>query len=376
MRTWYTKKTMSYKKGFTLLEIVIVTAIVIILLAIITQGYYNFLDHQRLNGATESIITLIQRARSLTLASKDANAGATTGDRYGVYFRKNMSPADARVFKGDNPIDTGCSPADCQVPYTFPGSIIIDSYYFPPANFETDPNSSIFFKKITGDIEVKNPSAPPTFTPLAPYGYIILRSTWSGKVSLIKILSSGAVEANSPLPLIIAKVLQPDGTCGSNNRDIEVLRWDVWPNPTYYDDCQSTPQSTEDWFGYMFSSERSFVKFTFTEGQWYPIGGPFSSTNGGGWFVNTPTLQVRKNGVWINVPPASYGNDTNPPYTSPDNTGGSRWVGNNFVYYFFSAPVTGDAIRIIGMPGGSMKFINLLKLEAWCGPPGFTLCSQ
>ena len=66
-------------KGFTLIELIIVIAIIVIVAGILVSPFSAFRRNQILKAETENVLSLINKARSQTLASKnDSN--------YGVYF--------------------------------------------------------------------------------------------------------------------------------------------------------------------------------------------------------------------------------------------------------------------------------------------------
>jgi hypothetical protein len=153
----------------------------------------------------------------------------------------------------------------------------------------------------------------------------------------------------APLGQPIALVTQPTG---GGNHDIEVIRDGVKPavgssvSSTQYDTFSGSDSRPSDWIGYSFSKNYSFTRVNFQEGRHFADGG---------WFA-TLTVQVRQNGSWVNVSqlvvqPAYPGNN-----------------GTNFETFVLSfAPITGDAIRIFGTPGGSARFISVGELEVFAG---------
>lgn len=76
-------------RGFTVLEILIAVAILVVLGALILSPFSKFRTSQILNSETENILSLITQARENTLSSADAS-------QYGVHF-ENMR---AVMFKG------------------------------------------------------------------------------------------------------------------------------------------------------------------------------------------------------------------------------------------------------------------------------------
>ena len=76
-------------RGFTALEILIVIAILAILLATILPSFTNFRRSSLLNTDTMNLVTLINRARLLSVSSKD-------DERYGIH----LETTKAVLFKG------------------------------------------------------------------------------------------------------------------------------------------------------------------------------------------------------------------------------------------------------------------------------------
>ncbi len=145
---------------------------------------------------------------------------------------------------------------------------------------------------------------------------------------------------------IIARVPNPQGS-GS---PLAVIRDGDKPaagtTQTYrqYDSWDGANSASEDWVGYTFSGTRTFTRVVFQEGMHFWDGG---------WFISL-TVHVRKNGIWTNV----EGLSISPGY------GGNDGVG--FETYTMSfTPMTGDAIRIIGKPGGCAAFISVAELEVY-----------
>lgn len=67
------------KSGFSLIELVIVLAIIVLVATLAFNPFTNFRNEQALNGAAEEILSTLQQARGQTIAS--------TGDsQYGVHL--------------------------------------------------------------------------------------------------------------------------------------------------------------------------------------------------------------------------------------------------------------------------------------------------
>lgn len=65
--------------GFTALELLIVIAIMAILLAVIVPSFLNFRRSSLLNTETQQLVTMINRARLLSVSSKN-------DDRFGIHL--------------------------------------------------------------------------------------------------------------------------------------------------------------------------------------------------------------------------------------------------------------------------------------------------
>jgi len=79
-----------FHRGFTALEILIVIAILAILLATILPSFTNFRRSSLLNTDTMNLVTIINRARLLSVSSKD-------DERYGIHLESGK----VVLFKGD-----------------------------------------------------------------------------------------------------------------------------------------------------------------------------------------------------------------------------------------------------------------------------------
>ncbi|MDP6249540.1 MAG: hypothetical protein QGH26_01800 [Candidatus Pacebacteria bacterium] len=70
------------KKGFTMTETIIIVAVSIILFAIIVSAFSGFNKNQSLNSTSSEVVSVLNEARALTLASLDNKA-------YGVHFQSD-----------------------------------------------------------------------------------------------------------------------------------------------------------------------------------------------------------------------------------------------------------------------------------------------
>jgi PKD domain/PQQ-like domain len=136
---------------------------------------------------------------------------------------------------------------------------------------------------------------------------------------------------------------------GGGNRSLSVISDGVFPpvgshvDNTQYDTYTGVPR-TEDWIGYQFTTQQSFGKLVFQEGNQF---------GDGGWFTSLK-VQVRQNGVWVDVP----GSSPTPAYP-----GANGITFETFTFTF--PPISGDAIRIDGAPGGASTFISVGELRVF-----------
>jgi len=90
---------MKNNKGVTLLELLIVLAIILIIYAVSAQAFPLFQRAGELSNTTEEIISILRLAQSKTLASEGAGQ---YGSQYGVYFDTTTTPQQYTLFKGSN----------------------------------------------------------------------------------------------------------------------------------------------------------------------------------------------------------------------------------------------------------------------------------
>lgn len=122
-----------YKKnGFTLIEILIIIAIAIIITVGSISVFVNFNKNKALEISTQNITSLLKEARSLTLASKNANV-------YGVHLQADK----AILFEGSNFSST--SPNNRE--YNLPSNIKITSI-----NLNGGGND-VLFNRLTGETD-------------------------------------------------------------------------------------------------------------------------------------------------------------------------------------------------------------------------------
>jgi len=146
--------------------------------------------------------------------------------------------------------------------------------------------------------------------------------------------------------IVIARVTEPTG---SGSRDIEVIRDGDWPpvgtssTSRQYDTYSDSQPASKDWIGYEFlGSQQVFARLVFQEGL---------ESSAGGYFED-PTVQVRIDGVWTEVENLRV----SPAYEAPDGVGYQ-------IYIFDFDPVSADAIRLYGTPGGTASFVSVAELH-------------
>ena len=87
------KVSKSFRRGFTLIEILIATGILAVLLVISLARFGTFGQQVQLNTSAQQIISVLELARNQTVGSED-------GTQYGVHF--DITNNQYILFKGDN----------------------------------------------------------------------------------------------------------------------------------------------------------------------------------------------------------------------------------------------------------------------------------
>ena len=81
---------MTKHQGFTMIELVVVLAIIVLLMAVVVTPFRAFRNSKALDTTSEETLALLSEARGSTLSAKD-------GYRYGVHFESSQ----AVLFRGD-----------------------------------------------------------------------------------------------------------------------------------------------------------------------------------------------------------------------------------------------------------------------------------
>jgi ADP-ribosylglycohydrolase len=123
------------------------------------------------------------------------------------------------------------------------------------------------------------------------------------------------------------------------------------PYSTYIADLSTRPEN--DWYELAFSQPVQFAGVTFYEGDvvWNKINEFYADDEAQGGFFEDLTVQVLCNGQYVE--PAGV-------QMSPDL---DRFQMYQTITFTFE-PIVGQAVRIIGTPGGSRRFTTILELEA------------
>ncbi len=164
----------------------------------------------------------------------------------------------------------------------------------------------------------------------------------------------------------IARIFElspPDTMTVTSNKNTEVMRDGDIPaqgtsDPsrqydTFHHDGNFVPdKGGYDWIGYEFPQVHQFVSVVFQEGSTF--GGL------GGWW-NEVRVQVRQAGQWVDVTDI---NAANPPYPG-------EFFPSFELFEFVFDPVVGDAIRLFGVPGGTLDFVTVgeFRVAALTDPP-------
>jgi ADP-ribosylglycohydrolase len=122
------------------------------------------------------------------------------------------------------------------------------------------------------------------------------------------------------------------------------------PYCTYVADPTAQPE--KDWYELGFSRPARFTGVTFHEGDivWNKINEYYADDQSLGGFFEDLTVQVLRNGVYVE--PAGV-------RMSP---GLDRFQMYQTITFTFK-PTVGEAVRVIGTPGGSRRFTTILELE-------------
>jgi hypothetical protein len=147
----------------------------------------------------------------------------------------------------------------------------------------------------------------------------------------------------------IALITEPQGL---GSRSLETLRDGELPpegadDPSrQYDTYTGESGRGEDWLGYDFGAQRTFVRMLFQNGLIF-----FD----GGWFESI-SVQILVRDEWLEV-----SSKVTPGYAGAESV-------NFRVHQLDFSPTNGTAIRVFGEPGGSASFISCGELRVFEEP--------
>ncbi|MDR2998753.1 MAG: DUF4185 domain-containing protein [Microbacterium sp.] len=114
---------------------------------------------------------------------------------------------------------------------------------------------------------------------------------------------------------------------------------------TIAEDSAFGPGTGEDVWGYEWAAPRRMSRLVYAPGPQDSLGG---------WFASAPRVEMRVDGEWSAVDAT-----VSPPYP----TDFTALEYDEYVFDF--PPVVADGIRLIGEPGGPMRFTSISELEVW-----------
>lgn len=155
-----THKKSKSMAGFTVLEILIVVSVLLVIISIVVSPFSSFRNRSILNTEVENIITLLNEARSNTLASLNDS-------EYGVHFEANRMV----LFKGN--LFTEPDPDNKE--------IIFDQTVYISNILLTGGGANVIFNRLTGKSD--------------EHGTITIALTSSSTINnIIHIYSTGSTE--------------------------------------------------------------------------------------------------------------------------------------------------------------------------------------
>jgi prepilin-type N-terminal cleavage/methylation domain-containing protein len=121
-----------FKGGFTLIEILVVLAIIVLIALVILPPFSSIRENQTLNNTVENVVSALNRARSQTLASLDSS-------EYGVRFE----PEQVIIFKGK--VYSSGAPGNEISPLSAPAGISNVTL-----GGVSGPTGELFFERLSG----------------------------------------------------------------------------------------------------------------------------------------------------------------------------------------------------------------------------------
>ena len=118
------------KDGYTLLEILIVVAVLVVIATLTAEPLLTYYRNIRFQGAVENVLTMLDEARKSTLSSYESS-------QYGVHFEAER----VVLFKGDTFVDL--DPDNDE--FYFSNEVTISTTSF------TGGGDDVLFERITGE---------------------------------------------------------------------------------------------------------------------------------------------------------------------------------------------------------------------------------
>lgn len=173
------------RKGFTLLELIIAVAILVLVVYLLVNAYQKFLDEQRMNSVIEGAISIIQKAREQTLSSN-----GNTFYSIHVDDKNAATPNRIILFKGND----YSNPSNVIETFTVSFPVTIDSKAFYP---HLGAFNEISFDRITGGVSTINGATTRSPLDTATRSSIFFRSQRTGNTRSIRIYRSGVIETRA-----------------------------------------------------------------------------------------------------------------------------------------------------------------------------------
>ena len=151
---------LSFKSGFTVLELLVSLAIMSVLVVIVFNTFTAFRRNQALNMDTDIIIEVLRQARNQTLSSKNSSV-------YGVHF----APPKITLFVGANYVQNNPTNQD----FVLSSSDTILTINLAPSG------SDVVFNRLTGET--------------VNFGTVVVSSTGISKTKTVTIYKTGLTES-------------------------------------------------------------------------------------------------------------------------------------------------------------------------------------
>jgi len=97
------KMSNEFKKGFTLVELLVTVSIATILMSLVLFNYGTFNDNIALSSAGQEMAIAVRQAQAYGVNVKEVKAGSGKfNSGYGIYFNPADSPSDYYIFVDTN----------------------------------------------------------------------------------------------------------------------------------------------------------------------------------------------------------------------------------------------------------------------------------